>query len=83
MVCLSVSSRIALSNENIHNSPTDNFITKTSASIETVATVTSLAKILGEDWTIVTIGDETWSNIAVGSEIWTNQTTQNKVWLEK
>ena len=52
-----------------------------SANIAITASVN--AKILGEDWSLVAVGDETWSEIAAGSEVWTPVSTGTEVWLQQ
>jgi hypothetical protein len=46
------------------------------------ASVTSglTAKILGEDWIDVSVGNEIWTDVTVGSEVWSQQSVNTATW---
>ena len=62
---------------------TPNFIAVFTGNADVSSSASLNAKILGEDWTIVTVGSETFSTIAVGSETFTNQSVGKEVFRKQ
>ena len=61
------------------NNYTANFVATGDSSVTGLA----LAKIVGEDWTVIADGSETWTLQDIGSEVWTTQNVGSEVWLQQ
>ena len=52
-------------------------------SIKTIATVTGIGYVLGEEWSDATIGTETWTEVSASSDTWTEQIGNTNIWQRK